>query len=233
LLLDSGGLRGLGGERLDVAVALQIARGLQQLQMETLEALALPGETAATKPGEHARHFAAGWHLDAVSAWAGPAGRTPPARTAQAAGCIRRDRAGETPRMNVDRGPGWAKPVLLAAAAYNLVFGALVVLFPRVWFEWADLPAPNHPSLWQCIGMIVGVYGIGYAIAAFAPLRHWPIVLVGLCGKVLGPIGFLDAAWRGELPWHCGWLILGNDVIWWVPFGALLLAARAHHRQQR
>lgn len=135
--------------------------------------------------------------------------------------------------MPSERGPRWAKPVLLAAAAYNLLFGALVVLFPMAWFTTAGLPAPTMPSLWQCIGMIVGVYGIGYAIAAFAPLRHWPIVLVGLCGKVCGPIGFLDAAWRGELPWHCGWLIVANDLIWWIPFGWLLLTARRHHRANR
>lgn len=132
--------------------------------------------------------------------------------------------------MPDERGPRWARPVLLAAAAYNLAFGALVVLFPLAWFEIADLPPPNHPSLWQCIGMIVGVYGLGYGIAAFAALRHWPIVLVGLCGKVCGPLGFLDAALRGELPWRCGWLLVGNDLVWWLPFTLLLVAARNHHR---
>jgi hypothetical protein len=120
----------------------------------------------------------------------------------------------------------------LVAAAYNLLFGAFAVLFPLAWFEWGGMPAPNMPSLWQCIGMIVGVYGIGYGIAAFAPLRHWPIVLVGLLGKVFGPIGFLDAALRGEMPWRCGWLIVTNDLIWWLPFTALLLAARRAHRSR-
>lgn len=110
------------------------------------------------------------------------------------------------------------------------MFGALVVAFPLAWFEMAGLPAPNYPSLWQCIGLIVGVYGIGYGIAAFAPMRHWPIVLVGLLGKVFGPIGFLDAALRGDLPWRCGWLIVGNDLMWWLPFGALLFAARRQAR---
>ena len=133
--------------------------------------------------------------------------------------------------MRDERGPRWARPVLLAAAVYNLVFGALAVLLPVAWFEVADLPPPNLPSLWQCIGMIVGVYGIGYAIAAFAPLRHWPIVLVGLCGKVFGPIGFVGAAVAGELPWRAGWLLVTNDLIWWLPFGVLLHAAWIHHRR--
>ena len=44
--------------------------------------------------------------------------------------------------------------------------------------------------------MIVGVYGIGYAIASTDPLRHWPIVLVNSLGKIFGPIGFAQALWR-------------------------------------
>ena len=119
--------------------------------------------------------------------------------------------------------------MLWAAAAYNVLFGAFAVLFPTAWFATAGMPAPDLPALWQCIGMIVGVYGIGYACAARAPLRHWPIVLVGLCGKVFGPIGFVDAALRGELPWNAGWLLLTNDLIWWLPFALLLRAAWRHH----
>lgn len=130
-----------------------------------------------------------------------------------------------------ERGPSWASPVLRIAALYNLAFGVFAVAFPRTWFELATMPVPSMLSLWQCIGMIVGVYGVGYWCAANAPLRHWPIILVGLLGKVLGPVGFVDAAIRGELPWRAGWLILTNDLIWWLPFGLLLRAAWRHHRR--
>lgn len=121
--------------------------------------------------------------------------------------------------------PRWMKPCLLTAGVYNLLWGAFVVVFPLTPFRWVGLPPPNYVSLWQCIGMIVGVYGVGYVAAAFDPTRHWPIVLVGLLGKVFGPIGFVWAARRGELPWNAGWTILTNDLIWWVPFGLILLGA--------
>lgn len=117
--------------------------------------------------------------------------------------------------------------VLRLAAVYNVAFGVGAVLFPTWWFAVADLPAPNYPSLWQCIGMIVGVYGVGYWLAARAPMVHWPIVLVGLLGKVFGPIGFVFAAMRGELPWSFGFVIVTNDLVWWWPFTSILLAARA------
>jgi len=115
--------------------------------------------------------------------------------------------------------------VLWAAAIYNLLWGSFVILFPALPFRWACIEPPNYPEIWQCLGMVVGVYGVGYAIAAANPLRHWPIVLVGLLGKILGPIGFLNAAWQGRLPWKAGWTIVANDLIWWLPFSAILLIA--------
>jgi len=112
---------------------------------------------------------------------------------------------------------------LVAAAIYNVVWGAFIVLFPSALFEWSGMEPPRYLAIWQCVGMIVGVYGVGYAIAARDPMRHWPIVLVGLLGKVLGPIGFLQAAMTEQLPWRFGWTILSNDLIWWPAFGAILV----------
>jgi hypothetical protein len=135
----------------------------------------------------------------------------------------------ETSQPNSRR---WMSVVLWAAAVYNVAWGAAVVLFPAQWFRWAAMPAPNYPELWQCIGMMVGVYGVGYAIAAANPVRHWPIVLVGLLGKIFGPIGFFHAAWQGALPWRAGWVIVTNDLIWWLPFVALLRASYARRRNR-
>ena len=115
--------------------------------------------------------------------------------------------------------------VLFAAGVYNILWGSAVVAFPHLLFDLLGMPRPTYPGIWQCVGMIVGVYGIGYLAAARDPLRHWPITLVGLLGKLLGPIGFLGAAINGELPWAFGVTILTNDLIWWVPFSMILWQA--------
>ncbi len=119
----------------------------------------------------------------------------------------------------------YAGAILVAAGVYNLVWGAAVVLFPLAAFEWLGIDPPRYPSIWQCVGMIVGVYGVGYLIAATNPSRHWAIVLVGLLGKVLGPIGFLHAASSGALPWEWGIIIVLNDLVWWIPFAHILYLA--------
>jgi len=114
--------------------------------------------------------------------------------------------------------PGWVRKWLIAAGLYNLVWGASVVAFPLAFFRMLSLDEPVYPQIWQCVGMIVGVYGVGYLVAARDPVRHWPIVLVGFLGKVFGPIGFLSAAARGDLPWAFGVTILTNDLIWYPSF---------------
>ncbi|HVJ68031.1 MAG TPA: hypothetical protein VM510_08615 [Caulifigura sp.] len=118
--------------------------------------------------------------------------------------------------------------MLILAGIYNLVWGLFVIFRPLALFQWAGLdPLPNYPELWQCLGMVIGVYGIGYLIAASDPLRHWPIVLVGLLGKIFGPIGFVWSAAHGRLPWTFGATLLTNDLIWWIPFGIILWDAWA------
>ncbi len=123
------------------------------------------------------------------------------------------------------RAPDWMRVALKLAGIYNLLFGLWVIGWPDGWFALSGMQSPRYPFLWQCIGMIVGVYGVGYLAASTAPLRHWPIVLVGLLGKVFGPIGFVWAAWQGDLPWQAGWMIVFNDLIWWVPFAMILWGA--------
>ena len=125
--------------------------------------------------------------------------------------------------------PIWLRRVLTLAGIYNLLWGAWVILFPNSLFAMMDLPEPTYPAIWQCVGMIVGVYGIGYLIAAKNPIQHWPIVLVGLLGKIFGPIGFVYAAFiTQELPVGFIWTIIPNDLIWWVPFTMLLVLSAKH-----
>jgi len=107
---------------------------------------------------------------------------------------------------------------LLAAALYNFLWGSYVILFPELSFTILGVSPPKYKELWQCIGMIVGVYGIGYYIAAFNPRKHWPIVLVGFLGKVFGPIGFIGALIQKIFPLSFGLNIIFNDLIWWIPF---------------
>ncbi|WP_211231621.1 alkyl hydroperoxide reductase [Eisenibacter elegans] len=127
-----------------------------------------------------------------------------------------------TPPLLTPNAPTWMRYTLQAAAIYNIVWGAWVVLFPQSFFIWFGLPLLQYPAIWQAVGMIVGCYGIGYWLAAYDPVRHYPVILVGFLGKLFGPIGFIQQAYLGTLPLVFGLHNITNDLIWLIPFALIL-----------
>lgn len=116
--------------------------------------------------------------------------------------------------------------VFYAAAIYNAVWGIVMVLFPNLMFDLLDIARPNYPALFQCIGMMVGVYAIGYWLVAKDPVRYAMFAWIGLAGKVFGPVGLSMSAMSGELPWRFGWICVTNDLIWWIPFIMFLMQVK-------
>lgn len=120
------------------------------------------------------------------------------------------------------------KTVMRLAAVYNLLWGAWVVLFPLSFFRLTGMADPIHPMIWQGMGMVIGVYGLGYWWSATNPVKHWPIVAVGFIGKIFGPIGFVFNYLNGQVPASFAYTLITNDLIWWVPFFLILNEARKH-----
>ena len=118
--------------------------------------------------------------------------------------------------------PSWMSTTLKVAAAYNIVWGVWVGLFPQHFFDLTGMDRINHPMIWQGMGMVIGVYGIGYWWASYDPIRHWPIVAVGFLGKIFGPLGFVFNFLTGQAPAAFGYTLITNDLIWWVPFFLIL-----------
>jgi small multidrug resistance pump len=123
--------------------------------------------------------------------------------------------------------PSWMSLILKFAGVYNIIWGISVIFFPDLFFNLTRMELPRYPMIWQCVGMIVGVYGVGYWVAARDPIRHWPITLVGFLGKVFGPIGFAYYLIQGVFPLNFGLTIMTNDLLWWIPFGLILKMAWA------
>jgi hypothetical protein len=106
----------------------------------------------------------------------------------------------------------------LAAAIYNFLWGILNIVFPRLFFELLKIEPPSYLPIWQVVGMFVLVYSPAYWWAARHPEQHPHLIVIGLLGKLFGPIGFLYSFLTGQLPLVFGWTILTNDLIWWPAF---------------
>jgi hypothetical protein len=114
------------------------------------------------------------------------------------------------------------RAVFLAAGLYNLAWSGFSAADPQWLFRWSGLPALNHPAIFSCLAMVVGLYGLIYFEVARIPERGWPLAAVGLLGKVLGPIGLMQLIWSGSWPWSTAILCVSNDLIWRLPFGLYL-----------
>ncbi|MGP0567182.1 MULTISPECIES: hypothetical protein [unclassified Nitrospina] len=79
---------------------------------------------------------------------------------------------------------------LKLAGVYNVIWGGIAILFPIQSFKILGMPPPIYPQLWQCIGMIVGVYGLGYWIVDSVGK---PLIETNLYGYTSNdPINFID-----------------------------------------
>ncbi|SOD02640.1 hypothetical protein SAMN05216486_10526 [bacterium JGI 053] len=138
-----------------------------------------------------------------------------------------------TPPAGRIRRRGVHRAVFAVAGTYNLAWGACAALDPQWLFRFARMPPLNHPAIFACLGMVVGVYGFLYLEVARVPERGFAIAAVGLLGKVLGPIGLARLIATGEWPPATFVLCLTNDFIWWIPFALYLHDAWPSYRGDR
>ena len=128
---------------------------------------------------------------------------------------------------------GLHRAVFAVAGVYNLAWGAYAALDPQWLFRVAGMPPLNHPAIFACLGMVVGIYGFLYLEVARAPERGFAIAAVGLLGKLLGPIGLARLIATGEWPAATLVLCLTNDFVWWIPFALYLHDAWPFYRADR
>jgi len=134
-----------------------------------------------------------------------------------------------TPAPRIRR-RGLHRAVFAAAGAYNLAWGAYAALDPQWLFRFAGMPPLNHPAIFACLGMVVGIYGFLYLEVARVPERGFALGAVGLLGKVLGPIGLARLIASGEWPVSTVVLCITNDFVWWIPFALYLHDAWPFYR---
>ncbi len=124
------------------------------------------------------------------------------------------------------------KLTLQLATIYNILWGAWVVLFPDMFWNLVGMQPLNQPMVWQGMGMVIGVYGLGYWWASYNPMRHWPIVAVGMLGKIFGPLGFIFNYAQGKVPFEFIYTLITNDFIWWIPFFLILKKVHTDYNWQ-
>lgn len=118
------------------------------------------------------------------------------------------------------------------AAVYNIVWGIIIVLDPTLMFTCFDIEPVNYPFLMSGIGMFVGVYGYGYWVVSREPRQYPQLVVIGLLGKTLGPVGWAYYVWEGAVPLRTMWVNVFNDLIWIPCFITYLIWVNRQGREK-
>lgn len=126
----------------------------------------------------------------------------------------------------------WHRTLFCAAGIYNILWGLYAAVDPQWLFRFAGMPPLNHPQIFACLGMVVGLYGLLYLEVARVPEKGWLLAAVGLLGKILGPIGLAVLILQGQWPMATIVLCLTNDLIWWIPFSLYLKDAWPYFRRE-
>jgi small multidrug resistance pump len=116
----------------------------------------------------------------------------------------------------------WMRYVLWFAGAYNVLLGLNMVARPEGGFEPLGLSPPDLLLFVQLVGLMVGVFGIGYLMVARWPLENRGVLLLGIIGKALVAVLGLAYVALGKVPPIYLLVVLFSDVIYLAPFAVIL-----------
>ncbi len=108
--------------------------------------------------------------------------------------------------------------LLKFAGGYNILAGASMILFYHEGFKLLGISKPEFSLPIQLVGLLVGIFGIGYLMVERAPVENRNVLLLGFLSKLLGPLLAVAYVIKGELPMTMLPVLFFADTIYLIPF---------------
>lgn len=109
------------------------------------------------------------------------------------------------------------------AAAFNILVGYTILTDPASLGTQPFTGSPQEALLIKSCGWLIGVFGVGYGLAALDPLGNRGIVFLGIIGKLAMPAFAYPLYQSGIIPLESFALTLG-DLVFVVLFAWFMLA---------
>ena len=90
--------------------------------------------------------------------------------------------------------------MFVVAGIYNAGWGLYAALDPPWLFRFGGMVPLNHPQIFACLGMVVGLYGLIYLEVARAPEKGWPLRRLGYSESCSGLPGGPTSSWAEPGP---------------------------------
>lgn len=110
--------------------------------------------------------------------------------------------------------PHWMRGFLLAATAYNVLWGIFIGWFPETFYQWVTESDKVVPEVIQWQGRAVLIMAAVYLASAIHPGRFWYLIFFGAFTKLAGGIWFYFDVLEQEVGKKGVFHLLMNDGIW-------------------
>lgn len=127
------------------------------------------------------------------------------------------------------------KFVLRYAAAYNVCAGLFMLIGYHETYKIIGMEKPEISFPIQLVGLLVGLFGVGYYLVARNPIENRTVLMLGFWSKFLGSCLGTGYVVLGKLPLQFVAVYFFADVIYLPPFYVILrrLYAMAREREAK
>ena len=129
----------------------------------------------------------------------------------------------DTPRLRP-----WMTWLLWFVGGYNLLAGVGMFCFYHEGYKLLALEKPQMNLPIQLVGLLVGLFGVGYWMVASHPQENRNILVLGFWSKALGSMLGIYYVCVGKLPLVFLLLLFFSDIIYLPPFYIILRRLGSH-----
>ncbi|MBI3861784.1 MAG: hypothetical protein HY290_07795 [Planctomycetia bacterium] len=127
----------------------------------------------------------------------------------------------------------WMKFVLRFAAVFNVCAGLFMLIGYHETYKIIGMNKPDTAFPIQLVGILVGLFGVGYYLVARNPIENRAVLLLGFWSKFLGSCLGTGYVVMGKLPLHFVAVYFFADVIYLPFFYVILRRLYALARERR
>ncbi|MCA9102899.1 MAG: hypothetical protein KDA63_17185 [Planctomycetales bacterium] len=116
----------------------------------------------------------------------------------------------------------WMRWLLRFVAVYNVLAGVTMLVFYHEMYKLVDVAKPQLVLPIQLVGVLVGLFGVGYWLVARRPVENRDLLLLGFLSKGLGSVLGVYYVFRGVLPPVFLVVLFFADIVYLVPFWVII-----------
>ena len=116
----------------------------------------------------------------------------------------------------------WMRFLLRFVGVYNILAGFSMLVFYHEGFKFLGIPKPQLMLPLQLVGILVGLFGVGYLLVARNPIENRNLLMLGFWSKALGSALGVGYVVLGKLPPVFLVILFFADIVYLPPFYVIM-----------